>query len=178
MTTGRKFTLREINGFDRDQFVQALGSLFEGPPWIVIAAWNAHPFTSLAHLYQTLCAVMYAASPDQQIALIQSHPDLVGRAALAGTLSSASTGEQAAAGLNLLTSEEIATFTRFNQVYYERFGFPFVICARENKKEQILAGFETRLQHSRPEEVTAALAEVAKICRLRLLDTVPEDEHL
>jgi OHCU decarboxylase len=117
---------------------------------------------------------MYQAPVEQQMALLRAHPDLVGRAAQAGTLSPASTSEQAAAGLDRLTPEEIATFQRLNQLYQEQFGFPFVICARENKKDSILDGFSTRLQHTRQQEIEIALGEVAKICALRLHDLVDE----
>jgi OHCU decarboxylase len=175
MATGQILTLQEINSLDKDSFVDALAALFEGPPWIVATAWSARPFVSREHLYQVLCTVMYAAPVEQQIVLIQSHPDLVGRAALTGTLSSASTNEQMSAGLSRLTPAEIATFTRFNETYHECFGFPFVICARENKKESILAGFELRLQHTHAEEIDAALAEIAKICAFRLHDLVRSD---
>jgi 2-oxo-4-hydroxy-4-carboxy-5-ureidoimidazoline decarboxylase len=172
MAIGQVYTLQQINALARDGFVDALGAVFEGPPWIVTASWSARPFISREHLYQVLCATMYAAPIEQQIVLIQSHPDLVGRAALAGTLTSASTNEQASAGLDHLTPTEIAAFANFNETYHERFGFPFVICARENKKESILVGFEVRLQHTRTEEIETALAEIAKICALRLHDLV------
>lgn len=168
-------TLAQINALDRPDFVAALGHLFEGPPWIVETAWDARPFATLDDLQSKLVAVMEAAPVERQVALIQAHPDLVGRAALAGTLTPASTGEQAAAGLDSLTSGEIATFTRLNAEYRERFGFPFVICARENKKDSILTGFAQRMSHTRDEEITTALGEIAKICRLRLLDTVRAD---
>jgi OHCU decarboxylase len=108
--------------------------------------------------------------------LIQAHPDLVGRAARAGTLTPESTSEQASAGLDRLSPEDIATFTQFNHTYHDRFGFPFVICVRENKKESILAGFATRLHNSRPREIETALGEIAKICWFRLRDTVHADE--
>ena len=120
---------------------------------------------------------MYNAPLEQRIALLQAHPDLVGRAALAGTLTQESTREQASAGLDALSPTEIATFTQLNASYQSRFGFPFVICVRENKKASILAGFTERLQHARQHEVETALGEVAKICRLRLRDLVVTDEH-
>ena len=166
MATGQ-ITLQEINSFDQLHFIEALGPLFEGPPWIVEDAWQHRPFATLNNLYQTLCTIMYEASVEQQVELLRAHPDLVGRAALAGTLSPSSTDEQAAAGLANLSPEEIATFTRLNAAYAKRFGFPFVICARENKKESILTGFASRLQHTREQEITIAIAEVAKICALR-----------
>jgi len=169
-----QITLQEINILDQPHFIQALGSLFEGPPWIVSAAWYKRPFASLDALYQTFCTIMYEAPVERQVELLQAHPDLVGRAALAGTLSSSSTAEQAAAGLDRLSPAEIATFTKLNASYFEHFGFPFVICARENKKESILAAFAVRLHQSREQEIATALAEVAKICSLRYFNLVSE----
>ncbi len=174
MATGQ-LTLQEINSLDEHSFVQVLGSLFEGPPWIVRAAWQKRPFSDLAQLQQVLSSIMYHAPLEQRVALLRAHPDLVGRAALAGTLTPSSTREQAAAGLDSLSSDEIATFTRLNATYQDRFDFPFVICARENKKESILAGFPSRLQHTHEQEIAIALAEVAKICSLRLHDLVPQE---
>jgi len=169
-------TLRELNALDRESFVRALGSLFEGPPWIVAEAWPARPFTSVAHLHQTLCAVMRRAPIEQQIALLQAHPDLMGRAALAGALTPESASEQAAAGLDRFAPADVATFSRLNRAYHERFGFPFVICAREHTKESILASFTARLQNSRDQEITTALEEVARICALRLPNVVRADD--
>ena len=173
--TAQQAMLQEINALDQDDFVKKLSVLFEGPPWIVVLAWHARPFTSLVHLHQVLCAVMYKAPVEQQVELLQAHPDLVGRAALAGTLTPASTNEQAAAGLDRLSPEEIATFSRLNQAYRDRFSFPFVICARENKKDSILEGFDARLQNSREQEIEIALGEVAKICYLRLSELAGSD---
>jgi 2-oxo-4-hydroxy-4-carboxy-5-ureidoimidazoline decarboxylase len=163
-------SLDRLNDLDRDEFIQRLGFVFEGPPWIVERAWGSRPFGDLDALHAALVGVMEAAPEEQKVALIRAHPDLVGRAALAGTLTPESTGEQAAAGLGSLSSAEIATFNDLNARYHARFGFPFVICARENKKASILAGFAERLTHSRDEEIAAALREIAKIARLRLLD--------
>lgn len=170
-----EFSVAQLNALERDAFIAALIGLFEGPPWIVARAEQHRPFADREALYAALCDVMYAASEPEHVALIRAHPDLVGRAALSGTLSPASTAEQSAAGLDRLTPEDIADFTRLNAEYKACFAFPFVICARGNRKESILAGFQARLAHSREEEIQAALGEIAKICRLRLLDTVSDE---
>lgn len=165
-------TLNDLNGLDRDAFVAALGGLFEGPPWLVEEAWGHRPFASKAQLHQTLCDVMYAARLARQVELLRAHPDLAGRAALAGTLSPASTNEQASAGLDQLTPGEMAEFTRLNTAYRARFGFPFVMCARQSTKREILAAFARRLDSSYDTEVRTALDEVSKICALRLDDVL------
>ena len=167
-----RIAVSDLNSMDQEAFVAALAGIFEGPPWIVRQAWQDRPFADRDDLHRALCAVMNSAPVEQQIALIRAHPDLVGKAALAGTLTSASTGEQAAAGLDRLSSEEIANFQDLNARYHETFGFPFVICARENKKASILAGFTTRLANTREQEIATALQEIAKIANLRLNDTV------
>ena len=166
--------LAEVNDLSRDAFVAALGPLFEGSPWIADTTWPARPFATIDQLHQALCATMYAAPIAQQVALIQAHPDLAGKAAIAGELTAESAREQSSAGLNRLTPEQFAIFTRLNQGYREKFGFPFVICAREHSAASILEHFATRLEHPRDEEIATALGEIAKIARLRLLDCVSE----
>jgi len=163
-------TLDEINALDQEQFVTALGGLFEGPPWIVTSAWQRRPFASSRDLLDALCSIMYSAPRERQIALIQAHPDLAGKAALAGTLGPASAGEQAAAGLGSLSPDELARFTELNAAYREKFGFPFVICARLRTKEEILQSFGGRLSNSPDQETRTALDEIGKICSLRLND--------
>src|SRR5437867_12885913 len=168
----RKHTLAEVNSLSRHEFVRVIGPVFEHSPWIAEAAWPKRPFASVEQLHQALAETVRDAGEEKQLALIRAHPDLVGRAALAGTLTRESTSEQASAGLNQLTPEEIETFRKFNASYREKFGFPFVICARLNKKEAILSGFERRLPQSRQQEMKTALEEMGKIAYLRLQDLI------
>ena len=166
------YTIAEVNAFQRDDFVRVIGPVFERSAWIAEMAWARRPFPTVAALHDALCRSVQEAGLEKQLALIRAHPDLVGRAALAGTLTSESTKEQASAGLDKLSADEIATFKKYNEAYQAKFGFPFVVCARLNKKEAILAGFEKRLQGSRQEEIQAALEEISKIAWLRLRDIV------
>ncbi|MDB5294305.1 MAG: Zn-dependent hydrolase, partial [Phycisphaerales bacterium] len=171
----RRPTVAALNAMDREAFVAAVGGAFEHSPWIAGRGWDeARPFASTADLHAKLCGVVAAASPAEQVGLIAAHPDLVGRLAREGRLTRESTAEQAAAGLTTLSADEAALFERHNAAYRERFGFPFVICARENKKDAILSAFPARLAHSREQEVETALAEIYKIARLRLADVVWE----
>jgi OHCU decarboxylase len=165
-----RLTLAEINSLSRENFVHRFGGLFEHSPWIAGEAWAKQPFASLEILLETLCQTVLNAGEEKQIALIQAHPDLVGRLALAGRLTPESTSEQASAGLGQLTPEEIEMFQKNNAAYREKFGFPFVICARLNKKEEILNGFKIRLNHSREQDVQTALHEIFKIAELRSRD--------
>jgi 2-oxo-4-hydroxy-4-carboxy-5-ureidoimidazoline decarboxylase len=168
------WTIAEVNSWDRETFVRRLGFLFEQSPWIVDAAYGSRPFASCETLHQALVAVVTNAPVEQQVALIQAHPDLVGRAALAGTLTRESTSEQRAAGLDpgRLTPDEIARFEELNASYQTRFGFPFVICARDNTKASIMSAFTARVTNDRSTEIATALTEIVNICWYRLNDVV------
>jgi 2-oxo-4-hydroxy-4-carboxy-5-ureidoimidazoline decarboxylase len=117
---------------------------------------------------------MYDAGEEEKLALIQAHPDLAGRAAGEGALSPESTAEQAGAGLDRLTPTELASFSRMNEEYRARFGFPFVICVSEHTKESVLTRFAERLENDGDREIETALAEICKIARLRLRDLVED----
>ncbi len=67
---------------------------------------------------------------------------------------------------------EIEQLQENNRQYRARFGFPFVICVRENKKEEIQRAFSIRLQNSREQEIETALQEIYKIANLRLRDLI------
>lgn len=167
-------TIVELNSLSREEFVRLVSPVFEQSPWIAEHAFASQPFVDRNQLLQVLTETVREAGEQKQLALIRAHPDLVGKLALAGALTKESTHEQASAGLDKLSAEEIALFQRQNAAYKEKFGFPFVICARLNKKEAILRGFEARLVNGREQEIKTALEEIFKIAKLRLQDLISE----
>ena len=176
-TSASPWRMSEIDALDRKSFVERLGFLFEGSPWVVTETWDSRPWRTREALHAALLEVVARASQEHQLALIRAHPDLVGRAALAGTLTRESTAEQRAAGIDpgALTDDEIARFQEANAEYQSRFGFPFVICARDNQKATILNALSERLGHDRRTEIETALREIGKIAWHRLADTVDDD---
>ena len=158
--------IAEINALDRAGFLRVFGGIFEHSPHLAERAFAGRPFGSAEELAEALIDAVRCAEPEEQLALIRAHPDLVNRA----VLTAESQGEQAAAGLMSLLPEEAALFDRHNREYKARFGFPFIICARLNKKDAILAAFPVRLQNDAGAERAAALGEIYKIARLRLAD--------
>lgn len=162
--------LQKINALTQSEFTAILGPIFEHSPWIAERAWVFRPFDSGPALLDRLCTVVEEADEDLQIALLQAHPDLVGRLARAGALTPESTHEQNSAGLLALDAATMRRFEEFNTAYRARFGFPFIICARLNSTATILAAFESRLPHSPDQERATAWQEIKKIAALRLDD--------
>jgi 2-oxo-4-hydroxy-4-carboxy-5-ureidoimidazoline decarboxylase len=165
-------TMQHLNTCSADAFVAEIGFAFEDSPWIARAAAGRRPFAGRDALHAAMVAIVEDASDEAKVALIRSHPDLAGRVAREGRLTAASAAEQAGAGLGALAPAEIERFDRDNAAYRAKFGFPFVICVRENTTASILAALSARGGNERATEIATALAEIAKIARLRIEDAV------
>jgi 2-oxo-4-hydroxy-4-carboxy-5-ureidoimidazoline decarboxylase len=161
-------TIEALNRMSQAAFVDTLGGVVEHSPWVVERAWQARPFAGLDALHRAMVDAVRRAMPAERIALLRAHPDLAGKAARAGAMTASSHAEQSSAGLDRLTDAEYARFQGLNTAYRERFGFPFIIAVRRHDTASILAAFETRLGHSREQEIDAALEEVFDITRMRL----------
>jgi OHCU decarboxylase len=146
--------------------------VFEGSPWIAREAWEERPFGSADGLHAAMVWVVEHSPRAARIELIRAHPDLAGKAAIAGELTPESTREQTAAGLDRLTAEQYERIAWLTAAYRERFGFPFVICAPEHTADSIIAAAGRRLENDPDEEERSALEEIAKIARLRIDDLV------
>ena len=161
-------TLADLNRVAAPDFIVALDGIFEHSPWIPERVAARRPFGSLDALHGALVAAMWAAGHDEQLALLQAHPELAGREAEAGTLTQHSTGEQDSVGLTRLSPEEKQRISQLNAAYRARHGFPFIIAVRLRTKRQIFAAFEQRLNNDPSIEFVTALAEVGRIARIRL----------
>lgn len=154
---------------DQHDFIARFGGIYEHSPWVAeqVAA-IAFGITDMDRVAELMADCVDNASREQQLALIRAHPDLAGRAQVAGELTEDSTAEQASAGLDQCTKVEYERFQALNDAYHEKFGFPFVMAVRGSGRAEILEAFSARLQNDYDEEFETALSEIHKIARLRL----------
>ena len=120
-------------------------------------------------MQQRMADILLSASHEAQLALINAHPDLAGKAAVRGELTASSTAEQSGAGIHECTAEEFARFTELNDAYKAKFKFPFIMAVKGSNRHQILAAFETRIHNPVDIEFKCALAEINNIALFRLL---------
>ncbi len=166
-------TLPDLNNYQPAAFVDALRGIYEHSPWIAERAAVMRPFPSLAALRQALQAVVAQASQDEQLALLRAHPELAGKAAIAGELTAESTGEQAASGLDRCSPGEYARLQELNARYGEKFGFPFILAVkgptgRGLTRSAIIATFARRLENGIDLEMQECLRQVHRIAEIRL----------
>ncbi|MFD1215591.1 2-oxo-4-hydroxy-4-carboxy-5-ureidoimidazoline decarboxylase [Microbulbifer celer] len=172
MTEALKLT-PSPSSLTREDFVAQFGDIFEHSPWIAAEAWDSG-LTSTHDdplvLAESMAEILRSAASERQMQVICAHPDLAGKAALAGELTDDSTREQAGVGLDQCTPEELARFETLNNAYKERFGFPFIMAVKGSNRFLILDAFEVRLKNSIEEEQKTAVEQINKIARLRLVD--------
>ncbi len=154
-------------------FVERYGGVYESSPWVAREArargdLPAESDVPIDVLAARLAAAVEDAGRERQLALIRAHPDLAGRASVAGTLTEDSTAEQHSAGLDQCTPEEYERFQSLNEAYHRRFGFPFVMAVRGASRRDILDAFGERLGNDPETEFRRALEEIHRIARLRL----------
>jgi len=154
---------------DEDCFVATFGGVYENSPWIARQLWRQKNVPAdVETLAGALAEIVDKSDEKKRLALIKAHPDLAGRAALAGTLTEESRHEQTSAGLDHCTSTELEQFQDFNERYKARFGFPFVMAVKGADRQRILAAFSARIGNEQETELNRAVREIHKIARLRL----------
>lgn len=157
----------------RAEFVEHFKDLYEHSPWVAEGVYDSglnEQHAQRDSLHTSFVEIMLAAEKAKQLALINAHPDLAGKAAIAGELTEASTSEQSGAGIQDCSPEEFTEFTQLNADYKAKFGFPFIKAVKGSNRHQILAAFRERIHNSPEQEFTQALIEINKIAGFRLVD--------
>ncbi|NDP64231.1 2-oxo-4-hydroxy-4-carboxy-5-ureidoimidazoline decarboxylase [Polaromonas sp.] len=160
--------LGAVNTLQQDDFVAAFGSTFEHSPWVAQGAWGARPFASIDALHGAMINMVRNAPRKTQIEFLRGHPELAGKEADAGTMTTESVGEQASAGLDALSRHEIDELRQLNQRYLKSHGFPFIIAVRRYSKTQIFDQLRRRIERDSDAELDEALAQIDTITRLRV----------
>lgn len=161
----------------KDDFIKRYGGIYEHSPWVAervqLLLEDSSADTEL--LTSLMADCVDNAAVETQLELIRAHPDLAGKAQVAGELTADSTEEQSKAGLDQCSADEFESFQSLNTAYKEKFDFPFIMAVRESNRSQILDAFSSRLDNDYNTEFETALQEIHKIARLRL--TALEDSQ-
>jgi len=160
-------TLDELNALESDDFVKALSGIYEHSSWVARAVLEDRPFSHVSEVFIAMDYAVESSSEAQKLALIREHPDLGTRL----KMSPHSVLEQASLGLGNLPPELFERFSKANEGYRAKFGFPFIVCVRNmSDVNEILEQLEQRLENSPQREKQAALFEISQIALHRLND--------
>ncbi len=153
-----------VNSMSATEFLAEFGGIAEHSAWVAEMAMTKRPYGDLAAMVNAFQQAVMNAPKTAQLALLNAHPDLATKA----KLTQDSTNEQKGAGLDQLSKPEFEHFTSLNNAYKAKNRFPFIFAVKGATKEQILAGFEQRIENDTETEFKTALHQVCKIISFRL----------
>jgi len=134
------FKTLKPSSLERAAFVEAFADIYEHSPWVAEKAYDLgqlQEVDQIEALHQRMSDILLSAEHNAQLALINAHPDLAGKAAIQGELTESSTNEQAGAGIHQCTAEEFERFTELNDAYKAKFKFPFIMAVKSSPRHQI-----------------------------------------
>lgn len=129
----------------------------------------ARPFRDEEHLHKRAEELWPALSEADWLEAFEAHPTIGDVNSLkkkyADTLASASHEQSGAREASEATLQRLKAL---NDLYLERFGFIFIVCATGKSADEMLALLEARIDNTRNDELQNAAREQAKITHLRL----------
>jgi 2-oxo-4-hydroxy-4-carboxy-5-ureidoimidazoline decarboxylase len=167
-------SIASLNSLPADEFVQILGGIFEKSPWVAQAVASARPHPSRGALLSSMVAAVESAGDGPLLDLIRAHPDLGARLQERAALTPESLREQGGVGLFSIDESELDRLRALNKSYSDKFGFPFIICARLSSLDTIFESLQRRLENSREAELAEAWHQIQKIAELRLTDLLTD----
>jgi len=184
---GSKLTVPQLLAKPKAEVMEVLGGIYEHSPWIAEKFYEefiqdqddtcTNNISNVRDLHRAMASIVEKSTHEQKLELLRSHPDLCAKIEKLKTLTKESQEEQSRAGLGSLTEEEKAAFTKMNDEYKEKFGFPFIIAARNVTKYTVLSAIEGRVKSTREAEFAGALVQVGKIAWMRLLAALDTSGH-
>jgi 2-oxo-4-hydroxy-4-carboxy-5-ureidoimidazoline decarboxylase len=167
-----KFSIAALNAMDPSRFTESVGRVFEHAPWVAARIAAKRPFANREALHAAMVKAVMSAGETEQLDLIRGHPELAGKAAIAGAMTSESKREQGGAGLDRLTPAQFQHFHELNAAYRQKFGFPFILAVKGRNAAEILAIFAQRVDNDSEAERRTALEQIGLISGFRLADLV------
>jgi 2-oxo-4-hydroxy-4-carboxy-5-ureidoimidazoline decarboxylase len=174
-----KPTVKELLSRPKDDLISFLGTIYEHSPWVaerleqdlssISPESGACKIETVSELAAAMKAIVSNSSTEHKLTLLRAHPDLCEKVDKLKALTKESQTEQGRAGLQSMTDDETARFTKFNTMYREKFNFPFILAVRNATKYTVLAALEGRVKNPYEREFATAMEQVHKIAWMRLL---------
>ena len=159
--------INKINKLSKSEFVKFFANIFENARWIAEELYNQKPFNNFEELSSKILNIFETTTKEKQLKILNAHPDLANKAKIS-LLTPDSLKEQASAGLDQCTEEELDEFKHLNEQYKKKFGFPFILTVKGKNKNEILNNFKKRISFDSTTELDQAIKQVKQIASLRL----------
>ena len=154
-------TLEELNALDPAAAREALLSCCGSQAW-ASRMLAERPFVSADRLFGAADRIWAGLAPEDWLEAFSKHP----RIGETKPVSAWSAEEQQ--GMHQASSATVADIAEKNQLYYQKFGWVFLICATGKLADEMREELVARLANEPGEELAVAGGEQSKITRIRL----------
>jgi OHCU decarboxylase len=170
---GAMIGLAEVNAMSQDEFIATFARLYQGSDCLALRVYAQIPFDTTQNLRTAFQEALFDATGEQKQVLMDCYPDLASVGVELDDHADAALSEyaildQRAAGLTHLGEEDQTAFGKLTTAYRDRFGFPLIVCLRDDPNRQhILDSGWARMHNSMTQERATALIEIAQIANYR-----------
>ena len=157
-----------LNNLPKGEVIAALLTCCNASRWAERVA-DQRPFGSTSALLESSDACWAEMHEQDLLEAFDGHPKIGDPDSLKKKYASTktlATSEQS--GVHLASDETIDELAKYNQIYLEKFGFIFIICATGKSADEMLASIKDRMPNDRERELSVAAEEQRKITNLRL----------
>ncbi len=167
-------TLSEFNSLADAAAEELLLTLCHSPAWAAAVA-AGRPYADLAALERATEKHWAAVDDSQRLNAFAAHPLIGDVELLRQKFANRAQSEQ---GQVLAASDKtLHALAELNQVYLDKFGFIFIICATGKSADEMLLELRKRMDNDRAAEIAIAADEQARITALRLAQAITEEEQ-
>ncbi len=161
-------TLTELNSLSESELKQALTRCCGSSNWVENMV-SVFPVSSQQNLFNKAEDIWDGCTEEDWKEAFSHHPKIGDAQSLKEKFASTSQwaeGEQS--GVQHTSDQVLEAFKTNNQLYEERFGYIFIVCATGKSAEEMLSMLTLRLLNSQEDEINIAMEEQNKITQLRL----------
>ncbi|XP_060532087.1 2-oxo-4-hydroxy-4-carboxy-5-ureidoimidazoline decarboxylase-like [Cylas formicarius] len=166
-------TIQDVNGLESDRFIKIFGNVVEHCLAAGIGILKNRPFNSVEDVVHAVVTYLDNLKLTEKEKILQLYPDSVSKlAGFSNSMLEFNTHQKIVNSSRSLRFEEKKRLKQLSKDYRDYFGFPFIICSKEDDIDTICATMESRLKNCKEKEIEIAMNEVKKICKLRIHEIV------
>jgi len=161
-------TIETLNGLAFSEAAAQFNLCCGATNWIKIMN-QSRPFQNKNEVYQQAESIWLSLSSEDWLEAFTHHPKIGNINSLRKKFQntkSISKNEQS--GVNNATESTLKDLAESNQLYEDKFGFIFIVCATGKSSDEMLALIKMRLNNNAKIEIQNAAKEQNKITQLRL----------
>jgi OHCU decarboxylase len=126
------------------------------------------PIDGIAELSEAADRVWSAMGEDDWMEAFACHPRIGGRDATQATAQSLEWSKNEQSSTAVATKLVLAELAECNEMYEQRFGFTYIVCATGKSSEEMLSILKRRLTSDRTTELREAAEQQRQITQIRL----------